>query len=128
MASIATDDEEPAWSRQHRNRSSNHNDNDAGAAAEPEPEPEPPPHGAPTAAPPTDNAAAAEPEPEPPPEPPPQAAAATYNVRDYQNPDAGAADQALTKPSKAKAVAKKAGSRRRVCYRCGKANAKSIHG
>ena len=99
---------------------------DAGAAAEPEPEPEPPPPGAPTTTPPTDNAAAAEPEPEPPPEPPPQAAAAaTYNVRDYQNPDAGAADQALAKPSKAKGNKKGGGgATHHVCFRCGKASAK----
>ena len=71
----------------------------AGAAAEPEPEPEPPP-----------SAAA------------PAPAAPTYNVRDDQNPDAGAA-QDLTKPSKAK-KGKKGGASQHVCFRCGKASAK----
>ena len=82
----------------------------------------------------TANAAAAEePEAEPPTAPTTASPAATaptsrtppggYNVRDYQNPDAGS-DQALTKPSKAKAVAKKGGSRRRVCFHCGRASAK----
>ena len=50
----------------------------------------------------TGTGGAAEPEPEPPRATQP---AATYNVRDYQNPDAGAA-QDLAKPSKGKSKAK----------------------
>ena len=48
------------------------------------------------------------------------AATTTYNVRDYQNPDAGA-DQPLTK---AKAKGKKDGTP--VCFHCGKANPKLL--
>ena len=44
------------------------------------------------------------------------------DVRDYQTPTP--AWTRLAKPSKVKAVAKKGGSRRRVCFRCGKASAK----
>ena len=71
----------------------------------------------------SNNAAAAE-EPEPEPDPPaaPSAASARtgvggYNVRDYQNPDAGSA---LTKAN----GTKKEGVSPHVCYRCGKASAK----
>ena len=47
--------------------------------------------------------AAAEPEPEPP--------ATTYHVRDYQNPDAGAADRPLTKAAKGKDKTKTKGKK-----------------
>ena len=50
----------------------------------------------------TGGAAAAEPEPEP----PGSTSATSYNVRDYQNPDAGA-EQALTTPTKTKKKGKK---------------------
>ena len=53
------------------------------------------------------------------------AAAATtcYNVRDYQNPDAGAANQPLTKAAddKSKAKGKKGGATTVVCFNCGRA-------
>ena len=50
------------------------------------------------------------------------AATTTYNVRDYQNPDAGA-DQPLTK-AKTKAKGKKDGTP--VCFHCGKADPKLL--
>ena len=51
------------------------------------------------------------------------AAAATYNVRDYQNPDAGATDRPLTKGAEGKTKSKK-GSTTFVCFHCGKSGAK----
>ena len=65
--------------------------------------------------------AAAEPEPEP--EPPGSTSATSYNVRDYQNPDAGA-EQALTTPTKTKKKGKKGSTSQHVCFHCGKAGAK----
>ena len=51
-----------------------------------------------------------------------------YNVRDYQNPDAGAADQPLTKAAKSKTEAKGKGMKgvalALVCFHCGKSGAK----
>ena len=57
------------------------------------------------------------------------AAATTYNVRDYQNPDAGAADLPLTKTSKGTtddAKGKKAGTTTVVCFNCGRAAPKLL--
>ena len=52
----------------------------------------------------------------------------TYNVRDYQNPDAGAADQPLTKAAKGKTKGKTKGTKgvalALVCFHCGKSGAK----
>ena len=73
--------------------------------------------------------AAAEPEPEPSEVPSTRAAAATtYNVRDYQNPDAGAADLPLSKTSKGKtdAKGKKGGATTVVCFNCGRAAPKLL--
>ena len=48
-----------------------------------------------------------------------------YHVRDYQNPDAGAADQPLTKTAaKGKGKGKKGGTSTSICFHCGKAGAK----
>ena len=70
-------------------------------------------------------------EPEPSEVPSTRTAAATaatgYNVRDYQNPDAGAADQPLTKAAKGKGKGKakgKKGGTTSVCFHCGKSGAK----
>ena len=68
--------------------------------------------------------AAAEPEPEPSEVPSTRAAGATtYNVRDYQNPDAGAADLQLSKAAKGKTEdkGKKGGAATVVCFHCGRA-------
>ena len=68
-------------------------------------------------------------EPEPSEVPSTRAAAATtgttttYNVRDYQNPDAGADDQALSKAAKGKTKAKGekgGGATTFVCFNCGR--------
>ena len=67
------------------------------------------------------NGAAAEPEPSEVP-----SATTTYHVRDYQNPDAGAADRPLTKTAakgKDDSKGKKGGSTS-VCFHCGKSGAK----
>ena len=55
-------------------------------------------------------------------------AAATYNVRDYQNPDAGAADLPLSKTSKGKTddKDKKGGATTVVCFNCGRAAPKLL--
>ena len=52
----------------------------------------------------------------------------TYNVRDYQNPDAGAADLPLTKTSKGKtdSKGKKGGTTTVVCFNCGRAAPKLL--
>ena len=74
--------------------------------------------------------AAAEPEPEPSEVPSTRTAAAatTYNVRDYQNPDAGAANLPLTKTSKGKSddKGKKGGATTVVCFNCGRAAPKLL--
>ena len=57
------------------------------------------------------------------PEPPGSTSATSYNVRDYQNPDAGA-EQALTTPTKTKKKGKKGSTSQHVCFHCGKAGAK----
>ena len=75
------------------------------------------------------SAAAAEPEPSEVPSTRTAAAAATtYNVRDYQNPDAGAADLPLSKTSKGKtdAKGKKGGTTTVVCFNCGRAAPKLL--
>ena len=46
-----------------------------------------------------------------------------YNVREYQNPDAGAKDLALTKAAKGKGKKEKGGDTH-VCFHCGKSGAK----
>ena len=55
-------------------------------------------------------------------------AATTYNVRDYQNPDAGAADLPLIKTAKGKAddKGKKGGTTTVVCFNCGRAAPKLL--
>ena len=56
------------------------------------------------------------------------AATTGYNVRDYQDPDAGAADLALTKGAtdKAKTKGKKGGATTVVCFNCGRAAPKLL--
>ena len=95
-ASGSTSRSEP--SSNHHSRTSS---GSSGAAAEPEPEPSEMPS--------TRTAAAA--------------AATTYNVRDYQNPAAGAADLSLSKTSKGKTddKGKKGGATTVVCFHCGRA-------
>ena len=73
--------------------------------------------------------AAAEPEPEPSEVPSTRAAGATtYNVRDYQNPAAGAAALQLSKAAKGKTEdkGKKGGATTVVCFNCGRAAPKLL--
>ena len=54
------------------------------------------------------------------------ATATGYNVRDYQNPDAAAADLALTKTVKGKTKGKGKKGATFVCFHCGCAAAKLL--
>ena len=59
------------------------------------------------------------------------AAATTYNVRDYQNPDAGAADRPRSKAAKGKGATKTKGKKKDgaatfICFTCGKAAPKLL--
>ena len=109
MASNSTNTSSSGSSRRRSSSSSNRRSRtssaSSGAAAEPEPEPSEVPS--------TRTAAAA---------------ATTYNVRDYQNPDAGAADLPLSKTSKGKtdAKGKKGGATTVVCFNCGRAAPKLL--
>ena len=72
--------------------------------------------------------AAAEPEPSEVPSTRTAAAATGYDVRAYQNPDAGAADQPLAKAAKGKTEdkGKKGGTTTVVCFNCGRAAPKLL--
>ena len=101
-ASASVSRSRPSSSR--RSRPSRPSSGPSGAAAEPEP----------SEVPSTRTAAAA--------------AATGYNVRDYQNPDAGAADQPLIKAAKGqtKGKGKKGGTTTVVCFNCGRAAPKLL--
>ena len=92
----------PSHSKPSSNRRSRPSSGPSGAAAEPEP----------SEVPSTRTATAA--------------AATGYNVRDYQNPDAGAADQPLTKAAKGKTKGVKGVALALACCHCGKSGAKLL--